>query len=175
MSRVAQRRVRSGTSKPLGPRSRYQAILVPIDPNALKVGPGLGGGYGILYNGKVVLSGFFSTRAAAVFAIKLLKFYQATAVGAVGTVFGYFLVGPQAPQGPMPGEYSFAINPNNLTVEFHCAGWTVCDGNHWMVPFGNDKAAAVYSANLLRKHQLGQEGYCPPPPTKLPFFVYFRH
>ncbi len=56
----------------------------------------------------------------------------------------------------MPLQDCLGLNPNNVSAQRIQNRWKVVDGNHWLLDFANDQAAAVRARNTIRHYGLNK-------------------
>jgi len=91
-------------------------------------------------------------RMAAV--IRHYRLSQRRQVGHAGPLVGleYWLAGEAVPAGTLAGEDAIPFNPERLEVKRLRCGWTIVDGELWLVQFGEDETAARQSLEIIRKY-----------------------
>ncbi|MEM9920986.1 MAG: hypothetical protein AAF990_22995 [Bacteroidota bacterium] len=107
-------------------------------------------------------------------ALRIIKQYKVTQscfVGRPGPSLEYLLRQGKAPTGAIAQEDCVSFNPRTIKVKRINGRYKIVDGSHWVFDFGNSKAEAVKSLNIIKKHGFTKSCYVGRPG---PSFEYMR-
>jgi len=117
---------------------------------------------------------FGNQRSEARNALQAIKSYQMNRscfVGRPDPSFQYLLTNGRAPSGSLSGEDCVKFNPATIEVREINGRWKIVDGRHMMFDFGNNKAEATKSLNIIQKHGFNRSCFVGRPD---PSFSYLR-
>jgi hypothetical protein len=81
------------------------------------------------------------------------RFTEQCLVGRPKPVFTYFLVNGRAPQGLPLGMQGVPFHAQDLTVRQEGSGWTVCNGEQPLLPFGDKADEARQALQAIQRYQ----------------------
>ncbi|MEO1517820.1 MAG: hypothetical protein AAFV95_22560 [Bacteroidota bacterium] len=117
---------------------------------------------------------FGRNKEEAIKALRVIKHYRITQscfVGRPGPSFSYLLKNGKAPTGAIRSEDCVSFNPRTAQVKRINGRYKIVDGRHWVFDFGNNKAEAIKSLNIIKKHGFTKSCYVGRPG---PSFTYLR-
>ncbi|MEM2884495.1 MAG: hypothetical protein QXF24_00205 [Thermoproteota archaeon] len=116
----------------------------------------------------------FDREREARLALSIIRHYGMTQhcqLGAPAPSMEYWLVNGRPPAGAMPGEDCVGFDPQNLEVKKVDGRWTIVEGTHWLLSFGEREEEARTALSIIKQYGFNRVCFVGRPK---PSMTYFR-